>query len=124
MSNPFVHVELNSNNLGKAQAFYGKLFDWKTSDTQMPDGTYTTIDVGEGTGGGMTEHLLTGAASSWLPYVQVEDVKAATKKAEALGGKVIQGVTEVPDMGVMSIISDPTGANLGLWQPQPKTRAS
>ena len=125
MSNPFVHVELNSNNLGKAQAFYGKLFDWKTQDTSLASGQYTTIDVGKGTGGGMSAQQLPGEAhSTWLPYVEVDDVKAATKKAISLGGKVIKDVTEIPDMGIMSIITDPTGANLGLWQPSSKQRAS
>jgi predicted enzyme related to lactoylglutathione lyase len=124
MSNPFVHVELNSTNLGKAQAFYGKLFDWKTTDTPMPEGKYTTIDVGQGTGGGMMEQHLAGESSSWLPYVEVADIKASTDKAKSLGGKIFKDVTEVPEMGWLSIISDPTGAKLGLWQPQPKTRAS
>lgn len=125
MSNPFVHVELNSKDIGKAQAFYGKLFDWKTHDLPMPDGKYTSIDVGKGTGGAMHAATLPGEhASAWLPYVEVDDVKAATKKAVSLGGKIIKDVTEVPKMGAMSIISDPTGANLGLWQPSSKTRAS
>jgi predicted enzyme related to lactoylglutathione lyase len=29
MANPFVHVELNTTDVGKAKTFYGKLFDWK-----------------------------------------------------------------------------------------------
>lgn len=122
MSNPFVHVELNSSNLGKAQAFYDKLFDWKTEDTSAADGHYTSINVGKGVGGGMQAHTLPGEHSSWLPYVEVDDIRAATKKAVSLGGKIIKDVTEVPEMGAMSIITDPTGANLGLWQPHAKTR--
>ena len=52
MANPFVHIELMSTDVGKAKAFYGKLFDWKLEDMPMPDMTYTMIKVGEGTGGG------------------------------------------------------------------------
>ena len=48
--------------------------------------------------------------STWLPYVKVDDVKAATKKAIALDGNIVKDVTEVPDRGIMSIITDPTGA--------------
>src|SRR5258706_8361974 len=52
MANPFVHVELSSNDLGAAKTCYGKLFDWKLGDMPMgPDMTYTMINVGEGTGG-------------------------------------------------------------------------
>ena len=53
------------------------------------------------------------------PFVHVElsstDV-AATRKAQALGAKVMKDVTEVPDMGWFSVIVDPTGAALGLWK--------
>ena len=50
MGNPFVHVELMSTDVGKAKAFYGKMFDWKLEDMDMGDMTYTMIKVGEGTG--------------------------------------------------------------------------
>jgi uncharacterized protein len=46
----------------------------------------------------------------------VNDIKAATEKAKSLGSKIVREVTEVPDAGWMSIITDPTGATLGLWK--------
>ena len=49
MPNPFVHVELNTTDTGKAKSFYGALFDWKLEDMPMSDGSYTMIQVGEGT---------------------------------------------------------------------------
>ena len=52
MANPFIHVELNTTDVAKAKSFYGKLFDWKLQDMPLPDGAYTMIEVGEGTGGG------------------------------------------------------------------------
>lgn len=52
----------------------------------------------------------------WLAYVLVDDIATSTKKAKALGGTVLKDVTEVPQMGWFSIISDPTGAVFGLWQ--------
>ncbi len=116
MANPFVHVELNTTDPDQAKTFYGKLFDWKMQEMPMPMGSYTMIDVGEGTGGGMMQQLMPGAPSAWLPYVLVDDVKAATQKAKSLGAAVMKDVTEVKEMGWFSIITDPTGAALGLWQ--------
>jgi predicted enzyme related to lactoylglutathione lyase len=116
MANPFVHVELNSTDVAKAKAFYGSLFDWKLEDMPMPVGTYTMIDVGEGTGGGMMTHPVPGAPSAWLPYVLVDDVTVCTKKAADLGAQVMRDVTEIPGMGAFSIIVDPTGATIGLWE--------
>jgi predicted enzyme related to lactoylglutathione lyase len=117
MANPFVHIELDTTNLGKAKEFYGALFDWDLKDTKMgPTDTYTRIDVGHGTGGGMLKHPMAGEPSLWIPYVEVEDVAAATQKAKSLGAMVIKENQTVPNMGVFSIISDPTGATIGLWE--------
>ena len=85
----------------------------------MPDGSYTVIKVGEGTGGGIMKQGANGPAG-WIPYVLVDDLRAATDKAKSLGGKVMKDVTEVPDMGWFTIIQDPTGSVLGLWKHNPK----
>jgi predicted enzyme related to lactoylglutathione lyase len=116
MANPFVHVELNTTDVGKAKTFYGKLFDWKLEDIPMGSDTYTLIKVGSGTGGGLMKHPMPGAPSMWLSYVEVDDIKASTAKAKSLGANVVKDVTEVMGMGWLSIIIDPTGAALGLWQ--------
>jgi predicted enzyme related to lactoylglutathione lyase len=118
MANPFVHVELNTNDVAKAKSFYSQLFDWKMEDMPMDNGTYTIIQVGEGTGGGLMKHPMPGAPSMWLSYVLVDDIDAATKKVKALGGTVMKDKTEVPGMGWLAIITDPTGAMLGLWKPK------
>jgi uncharacterized protein len=118
MANPFVHVELNTSDVAKAKAFYGALFDWKMEDISMESGTYTMVRVGDGTGGGMMKHPMPGAPSSWLAYVLVDDVEAATRKVKSLGGTVMKEKTEVANMGWLAIIIDPTGAMLGLWKPK------
>lgn len=116
MANPFIHVELNTTDVAEAKSFYGKLFDWKLQDVPLPDGAYTIIEVGEGTGGGLMKHPIPGAPSTWLAYVLVDDVKAATARAKSLGAAILKDVTEVPGRGWFSLISDPTGAALGIWQ--------
>ena len=123
MTNPFVHVELNSPDPEKAKAFYAKLFQWKLEDTPnpaVPDGSYTVIKVGEGTGGGIMKQI-SGGPSGWLAYVAVDDIHAATQKAKSLGAEVMKEVTEVMGMGWLSFIRDPTGAVLGLWQAKSKS---
>ena len=116
MGNPFVHAELMSTDVNRSKTFYGKLFDWELEDLPMPAGAYTMIRVGSGTGGGIMQNPIPNAPSSWVPYVEVSDVKAATEKAQSLGAKVMKGITEVPNMGWFSLITDPTDSMIGLWQ--------
>jgi len=120
MANPFVHVELNSTDVPQAKAFYSGLFDWKLEDVPMGDLDYTMIGVGNGTGGGMMKQMIPGAPSFWLPYVQVDDLEASTKKAASLGAKIMVDNKEVPEAGWLTIFTDPTGAMLGLWKPKPR----
>ena len=117
MDNPFCHVELASTDVAKAKTFYSTLFNWKITDSDMGGGmVYSTFKAEGGPGGGMMQHPVPGAPSAWLPYVLVDDIKAATAKASSLGATVMRDTQEVPNMGWFSIIIDPAGAALGLWQ--------
>ena len=119
MSNPFVHVELQTPNLPQAKEFYGSLFGWKLEDTPMQGGgSYTMINVGTGTGGGMLTSPDPKAPPLWLAYVGVDDVRAMTDKARKLGATICVDVMEVGAYGWMSVFTDPTGATLALWQPK------
>ena len=116
MPNAFVHVELNTTDVDKAKAFYGKLFEWTLEDVPVPGMAYTMIKVGKGTGGGIMKHPMPGQPSIWLAYVEVDDIAASTEKARSLGANIIKDVIEVPGAGWLSILMDPTGAVLGLWK--------
>ena len=119
MAHPFVHVELHTNDLAKAKQFYSSLFGWTLNDVPMPaGGSYTMIDLGGGTGGGMMANPSPGVPSHWMAYVLVDDIGASTKRAKELGAKVLMDVTEVSSFGWMSVITDPTGATLAMWKPK------
>jgi uncharacterized protein len=115
MGNPFVHVELMTSDVKKSKEFYQSLFEWKLED--VPGMDYTMIKVGEGTGGGMMKVPMPEMPSHWMAYVLVDDVSASTEKAKSLGANIVKPVTEIPGVGKFSVIVDPTGASLALWQP-------
>ncbi len=115
MSQPFVHLELNTPDLGKAKDFYGQLFGWKFDDMDMgPGGIYSLFKPDSGPGGGMMS--MKEAPTTWLAYVGVDDIRAATDKAKSLGATIIRDSLPVPGQGVFSILTDPTGAMIALWQ--------
>jgi len=114
MANPFVHVELHTKDLPKARQFYQSLFGWDLQDMPVPGGTYTMIGVGEGTGGGMMSDST--APPHWQAYVGVDDIRAKTAQARTLGATVLQDVMDVGEYGTMSVIRDPSGAVIALWQ--------
>lgn len=116
MANPFVYTELNTTDLGPSKAFYSKLFDWKLEDVPGMGMDYTFIKNGDSPIGGMMKHPMPGAPSMWLPYVGVDNINAATAKAKSLGAEIIVDVREVMGYGQMSILRDPGGATIALWQ--------
>ena len=117
MANPFVHVELHTGDLTKAKQFYSALFGWKLEDVPMSEGgSYTMINVGDGTGGGMMTSPAPGMPPHWMAYVGVDDIKASTDQAKSLGATVVQDVMQVGEHGWMSIITDPTGATIAMWE--------
>lgn len=120
MANPFVHIELHTSDLAKAKSFYSALFDWKLEDIPAPGGgmPYTMINVGEGTGGGMFTDPDPKVPSHWLAYVGVDDIRASTLKARDLGATVLQDVMQIGDFGWLSVIMDPTGAVVAMWEPK------
>ena len=117
MANPFVHLELSTPNLAKAKEFYTKLFNWTITDNDMGGGmVYSMFKPDSGPGGGM--FTMPGVPNMWLPYVGVKDINEATKHATDLGAKVIRGPQEVPHMGWFTILADPNGTAIAIWQPQ------
>jgi hypothetical protein len=117
MSNPFVHLELSTPDAAKAKAFYSGLFGWEFTDNDMgPAGIYSTFKPSSGPGGGLFS--APGMPTHWLAYVGVEDINASTEKAKSLGATVLRGPMEIPSIGSFSIITDPTGATIALFQPK------
>ena len=121
MANAFAHIELSTDDLAAAKDFYQKVFAWKISD--IPGMDYTMIDVGKGTGGGMTKKMMPEQPTGWLPYVEVADVKVTLSKAEQAGARVVAPYTEIGEMGAIGVFVDPTGAGIGIWAPAKKSAA-
>lgn len=118
MANPFVHIELQTKDLERAKTFYESLFGWSYEELPAPPpaNTYTMVHTGSQPGGGLFANPDPKVPPHWLVYVGVDDIRAATDQARGLGATIAQDVMEVGEYGWLSVIIDPTGAALGLWQ--------
>jgi len=114
MGNPFVHLDLATEDMDAAKQFYGSVFDWTFRD--MPEMKWSGIDVGDGVGGGMGGKQMPGQPTAWTPYVSVADVKETIARAEAAGATILVAHQEVPGMGWLGVFVDPQGATIGVWQ--------
>jgi predicted enzyme related to lactoylglutathione lyase len=83
IANPVVHLELLTDNLPRACAFYTRLFGWRADTVHAGSGTYLALALGAGVRGGVVERE--GERPLWLPYVEVADIDAATERAPARG---------------------------------------
>jgi hypothetical protein len=55
------------------------------------------------------------APTGWMPYVQVDDVKATVAKAVKAGGTAMLPYQEIGEMGSIGVFADPSGSVIGVW---------
>jgi uncharacterized protein len=117
----FCWVELHSSDADDAKRFYSGLFGWDYEDMEMDGGgVYTMCKVdGKNIGALMQQHPENeeGVPPNWLNYVSSDDVDATTAKAGDAGGTVMAGPFDVMEAGRMSVLQDPTGGVVAVWQP-------
>ena len=110
-----VHLELHTPNLGGACAFYFGLLGWRPQPVAAAGASYQALDLGDRLGGGVVECGTSRAL--WLPYVEVESVDCATRRAQAIGARVMLPPREGPG-GWRGVVSSADGGELALWQPK------
>jgi predicted enzyme related to lactoylglutathione lyase len=110
-----VHLELHTGDLARASAFYAQLCGWRPERIDTAHGSYQWLALANGMGGGIVECDV--RRPSWLPYVQVERIDAATERARMLGASVMLGPREGP-AGWRSVVAGPGGGEIAFWQPK------
>ena len=117
--NPFIWQELVTPNQEKSGAFFSKLFGWSLKQVDAGEfGAYTLFQKeGQDIAGMMNPTPDTpGQGSYWHSYIAVEDIDNCARQTTELGGTVIVPPHDVPDVGRVCAVSDPTGAVVHLMQ--------
>jgi uncharacterized protein len=113
MTGRLVHLELHTGRLGHARDFYAGLFGWRPDCVVTTAGRYLTMISDGEVGAGIVE--CSTPRSTWLPYVEVDDIEASTARATKLGAAVLLGPREGP-AGYRSVIRRAGAGEVALWQ--------
>lgn len=125
-SGEFVWTEIASNDADKCKAFYNAIFGWKFQESSASQTGMEYIEFSAGDDshvGGMYQ-----IDPAWfggnpppphfMSYVAVDDVDENARLAAELGATIIRGPMDIPNVGRMCIIQDPTGAMIATFRPQ------
>lgn len=115
-------LDLGTTDLDGAEKFYAGLFGWKSDRQPAGEGmVYSMQSLNGKSVAGIYDQPQdqrdAGIPPNWLTYITVDDIEATAAKVEPAGGKVAAPPFDVMDAGRMSVISDPSGGVVALWQP-------
>lgn len=117
----FCWNELNVKDVKAAMKFYEDTLGWSFEKFKMDEGddrgTYWiasagVTDMGQKENPGMPPH--------WLGYIAVDDIDARVAHAQKLGAKIMQPPMDIPKVGRIAILTEPTGAHIGWMTPAPQ----
>jgi uncharacterized protein len=116
----FCWVDLATIDQEAAKLFYRRLLGWTAQDQRAGDGQISTFAHRDAPFASLYQlsrkQIEHGVPSHWTPYVSVPDVDAAASKVSGLGGQVVVPPQDIEGFARVSLISDPAGALIGLWQ--------
>ena len=113
--------ELNTWEPEVALAYYGRTLGWQFEPASLPDGAAYWIARKDGRPVGgifeLTEPDYTGIPSHWMTYMSVTDIRRAEADTAKAGGEIMRPATRVPGLGKLAVVTDSTGAMIGLLEP-------
>jgi uncharacterized protein len=111
-------IDLLTSDLDRAKDFYGTVFGWTFESAGPEYGGYVTASKdGRPVAGLMGNDPQFRTPDGWTTYLHTADITAALSAATAAGAATCSEPMEIKDKGHMATLTDPTGAFLGLWQP-------
>ncbi|MEU0939692.1 MULTISPECIES: VOC family protein [unclassified Embleya] len=110
-------LDLGSPDPTAAATFYGAVFDWDFESAGPDAGGYGLFRQEGKTVAGLGPLTEEGASSAWTVYFRTPDADATAAATAKSGGTVRVAPFDVMEMGRMSPLTDPAGADFAVWQP-------
>ncbi len=113
--------ELNTWNPLESRNFYRRTLGWTFEQVTLPDGEpYWLARKGGKTVGGvynLSAPKFKGIPAHWMTYMAVDDLDRAAQETMSAGGEVTRPATDIPGIGKIAIVTDASGALIGLIEP-------
>jgi predicted enzyme related to lactoylglutathione lyase len=116
-----VWADLMTTDEEKSRTFYRGLFGWEAQPGSPEFGGYFSfLRDGEQIVGampaqpGMPDFAV---ANCWGVHLRTSDAEKTAAAAAEHGGTVVAPPMPVGDLGVLALVVDPGGAQIGMWQP-------
>ncbi|MGE0734736.1 MAG: VOC family protein [Alphaproteobacteria bacterium] len=113
-------MDLAAADIDRAKEFYARLFGWGWHDRSANGGSFTCLRSGSRDIGSIYQlrraQLEQGVPSHWTPYVRVDSVDEAVRRAGAIGGSMLVRPFDVSGIARIALIVDAVGAHIGLWE--------
>jgi predicted enzyme related to lactoylglutathione lyase len=104
----------------RASDFYQKLFGWTAHANAVGKGTFGLFQLNNSNIGSVYQlnprQLEQGTPSHWTPYVAVQSADETASRAANLGATVVIEPFFIPGIARITLLQDPVGALVGLWQ--------
>jgi predicted enzyme related to lactoylglutathione lyase len=110
-----VWLDLQSSDPERSIAFYAGVFGWNHARAGSDLNDYVTFSRNGHRVAGMVTNQ-SGIPDLWTVYLKTADAEATAAAIVESGGQV-SFTHEVPGLGTMVGFADPSGAQLGAWQP-------
>jgi uncharacterized protein len=108
--------ELLSRDPEKARAFFAETLGWTFEDFSFGGPPYWVIKSGEamvGGLGGLDAGDVETDESYWITFIEVDEIDRRFQLALELGATAIREPHDVPNVGRVAVLRDPTGALVG-----------
>lgn len=115
----FVWRDLLTTDVEKAKAFFTATLGWTYENFQLEGEPYFLIKSGQTVVGGLGtlgQGLLETDASYWIAFIEVNDIDRRFAVALEHGATTIRAPHDVPGIGRICVLRDPTGAFVGWMQ--------
>lgn len=112
------HLAINAEDVDATRAFYESVCGWHFQAwgppgfhrAELPGGFTVAIE--------QRRELVPGSPTIGAEAtITVDDIAACIERAEAAGGQVVMPPTQIPDVGVVAFVADPSRNPVGFMQP-------